>query len=360
MGIHRMVDATAAAPSLLFPRKIRTARTSSRHGNSGWLLERRLSAAHYGRQPKNGRTRMDVVVDVEHLGKSYGSLRAVDDVTFQVHRGEIFGILGPNGAGKTTTIECLIGLRRPDQGTLRVLGLDPALAGPGLQRRIGVQLQSAALQDRIKVREAVALFSTLYDVPDRTEPLLREWGLWDRRDAAFGDLSGGQRQRLFITLALLNEPELVVLDELTTGLDPGARRATWDLIRSIQRRGATVLLVTHSMEEAESLCDRVAIIDRGRVRALGAPAELVGSGRTATRVRFTEPAGFSLALLEGVRGAERVTRDGAGVLVEGDGPLLVYVAERLARLPDPPVDLRSERSTLEETFLSLVGETKES
>src|SRR5438128_3530898 len=203
-------------------------------------------------------------IHVAAIRKTYGRTVAVNDVSFEVRRGEIFGLIGPNGAGKTTTMECVEGLRRPDRGAISVLGLDPARDVYALQQRIGVQLQEAQLQKRIKVREAVAFWAALYRQALNGDRLLEQLGLSDKRNAWFMTLSGGQKQRLFIALALVNDPELVFLDELTTGLDPQARRTIWDLVRGIRQRGKTVLLTTHLMEEAERLCDRVAIIDHGR------------------------------------------------------------------------------------------------
>src|SRR5258706_2256619 len=216
------------------------------------------------------------VVHVAAIRKTYGRTVAVDEVSFDVQQGEIFGLIGPNGAGKTTTMECVAGLRRPDRGIISVLGLNPSRDVYALQERIGVQLQEAQLQKRIKVREAVAFWAALYRQALNGDRLLEQLGLSDKRNAWFMTLSGGQKQRLFIALALVNDPELVFLDELTTGLDPQARRAIWDLVRGIRQRGKTVVLTTHLMEEAERLCDRVAIIDRGRIIDIGTPAGLVG------------------------------------------------------------------------------------
>src|SRR5438045_5725474 len=215
------------------------------------------------------------VIHVAAIRKTYGRTLAMDEVSFEVQEGEIFGLIGPNGAGKTTTMECIEGLRRPDRGTIAVLGLDPFRQVYALQERIGVQLQEAQLQKRIKVWEAVALWASLYRKPVEAERLIEQLGLSEKRDAWFMTLSGGQKQRLFIALALVNDPELVFLDELTTGLDPQARRAIWDLVRGIRQRGKTVFLTTHLMEEAERLCDRVAIIDHGRIVDIGTPAALV-------------------------------------------------------------------------------------
>src|SRR3989454_11065130 len=217
----------------------------------------------------------DPVVHVEGIRKTYGRTVAVDEASFEVYEGEIFGLIGPNGAGKTTTMECVEGLRTPDRGLISVLGLDPRRDVYALQERIGVQLQEAQLQKRIKVREAVGLWSSLYRKPVDGDRLIEQLGLGDKRHAWFMTLSGGQKQRLFIALALINDPELVFLYELTTGLDPQARRTIWELVRGIRERGKTVFLTTHLMEEAERLCDRVAIIDHGRIIDIGTPAELV-------------------------------------------------------------------------------------
>jgi ABC-2 type transport system ATP-binding protein len=298
---------------------------------------------------------MEPIVRVRGLRKHYGSLAAVDDVSFDVERGEILGIVGPNGAGKTTTVECVLGLKTRDQGLVEVFGHDPAARSRELRERIGVQLQATELQDRLRVHEAVELFAALYPKAEDPDRLIKEWGLQERRNAAFGDLSGGQKQRLFITLALVNRPELVVLDELTTGLDPQARRATWDLVRAVRDRGATVILVTHFMDEAEVLCDRVAVIDKGKVRAIDSPARLIAAQRSGVRVRFTAPPGFSPESLRSAPGVENIESEGDQVLVSGHGPLLVQVAARLVTLDEPPMDFRAERSTLEDVFLSLTG-----
>src|SRR5690242_8015750 len=216
------------------------------------------------------------VIRVSFIRKTYGKTVAVDDVSFNVNDGEIFGLIGPNGAGKTTTMECVEGIRRPNSGSITVLGLDPIRDVYALQERIGVQLQQAQLQKRIKVWEAMHLWASLYKKPIAVgDHLLDQLGLEEKRNAWFMTLSGGQKQRLFIALALINDPELVFLDELTTGLDPQARRAIWDLVRDIRARGRTVFLTTHLMEEAERLCDRVAIVERGRVIDIGAPSALI-------------------------------------------------------------------------------------
>jgi ABC-2 type transport system ATP-binding protein len=214
------------------------------------------------------------LIEVTDLHKNYGNRVAVDGVSFVVERGEIFGILGTNGAGKTTTVECLQGLRRADGGTISVLGLDPATDRAELTRRVGVQLQESRLPDKLKVREALELFASFYPEHADIDGLLATLGLTEHAGKAFGRLSGGQKQRVSIALALVGNPEIAILDELTTGLDPHARRDTWSLIERVRDRGVTVLLVTHFMDEAERLCDRVAIFDAGRVVATGTPDEL--------------------------------------------------------------------------------------
>lgn len=218
---------------------------------------------------------MNAIVKVEKLRKVYGATVAVDEVSFEVEEGEILGMVGPNGAGKTTTIECLEGLRKPDAGTVRVLGLDPQRAGRHLRERVGIQLQASALPDRTRVWEALDLYSSFYPRAADWEELLARLGLAEKRNTPCGRLSGGQKQRLFIALALLPDPKLVFLDELTTGLDPQARHAIWDLVRDVRDCGKTILLTTHFMEEAEKLCDRVAILDHGRFVALDTPAALI-------------------------------------------------------------------------------------
>ncbi|MGI8644482.1 MAG: ABC transporter ATP-binding protein [Thermomicrobiales bacterium] len=296
---------------------------------------------------------MDAVVEVQGLKKSYGAKLAVDDVSFAIDRGEIFGIVGPNGAGKTSTVECITGLRSPDGGSVRVLGLDPRQQPAAVRQRIGIQLQSAALQDRLRVAEALKLFSSFYDHPIPWEPLLDRWGMDDQRDTAFGALSGGQQQRLFIMLALINDPKIVVLDELTAGLDPHARRRSWDLIREIRANGTTVLLVTHAMDEAQQLCDRVAVIENGRILALDSPAALVRDMGGALRVRFTPPDAFDLAELTDIPGLAGCERTGAEVVLSGASPLMARVATWLAGRGIVPADLRTEQRTLEDVFIQL-------
>jgi ABC-2 type transport system ATP-binding protein len=296
------------------------------------------------------------VITVDHLHKSYGRTRAVDDLSFEVEAGEIFGILGPNGAGKTTTVECVQGLRHADGGTIRVLGLDPMTEAAELRQRIGSQLQDSALPGRLRVAESLELFAAFARNPVDCEELLARWRLREQRDKAFDNLSGGQRQRLFIALAFVNSPELVFLDELTQGLDPQARRATWDLIREIRRDGTTVVLVTHFMDEAEHLCDRVAVVDGGRVIALDTPHGLIDGLGLRSVVRFTTPEP-DMGWLERLDVVESLSRRGDAVEVRGTGPVLALVASELVAHGIIPLDLRVDRPTVEDAFLALTGRT---
>ncbi|MCG5214458.1 ABC transporter ATP-binding protein [Streptosporangium sp. KLBMP 9127] len=295
------------------------------------------------------------VIEVHNLHKRYGEHVAVDDVSFTVERGEIFGIVGPNGAGKTTTVECVEGLRRPDGGTVNVLGMDPRTDGAKLRRRVGVQLQESHLPDRLKVAEVLDLYSSFYPRPADWRRLLDEWGLAAKRDTAFGKLSGGQKQRLFIALALIGDPEVVVLDELTTGLDPQARRDTWELVERIGERGVTVVLVTHFMEEAERLCDRLMVVDRGRVAAIDTPAGLIAGTLPEQRIRFRPSSPVAESLLAELPGVASVTVHGPRVEVAGTGDLLHVVTSVLARHQIIAADLRIEQGTLDDAFVALTG-----
>jgi ABC-2 type transport system ATP-binding protein len=296
------------------------------------------------------------VVEVAHLRKLYGATVAVDDVSFDVFEGEIFGLIGPNGAGKTTTMECVEGVRKADAGRTTVLGLDPARDANALQQRIGVQLQQAQLQKRIRVWEAVDLWASLYPRSVDGRVLLEQLGLTEKRNASFMSLSGGQKQRLFIALALINDPEVVFLDELTTGLDPQARRAIWDLVNAIRRRGKTVFLTTHSMEEAERLCDRVAIIERGRLIEMGAPANLVRKHCPERGVVFSCERTDLVGELERLAGAASVRVDGATYTVQGRGDDFVTAVIRFIAAHALTVrDFRTVFPTLEDVFLKLTG-----
>jgi ABC-2 type transport system ATP-binding protein len=298
---------------------------------------------------------MGTAVRVRGLRKRYGDLVAVDDVSFEVAEGEIFGLLGPNGSGKTTTVECIQGLRRRDAGELDVLGHDPRAEPRRVRELVGSQLQESALPDRIKVWEALRLFSVIDGDGRDWEPLLTEWGLEGRRNAAFGDLSGGQRQRLFVALALVARPRLVVLDEMTTGLDPAARRVAWDLVAAVRERGTTVLLVTHFMDEADRLCDRVAVLSDGRVVAAGTPTELTRGVQGRSTVRFSVDDDVDLAFLDRVPGVTAVVRDGSSVTVAGEGPVLARIAHAMVDRGFEPPDLRVELPTLEDAYLALVS-----
>jgi ABC-2 type transport system ATP-binding protein len=276
-------------------------------------------------------------------------------VSFTVERGEIFGIIGPNGAGKTTTVECIEGLRTPDSGAVTVLGLDPQRDRAELRQRVGVQLQESALPEKMNVWEALDLYSSFYRAPADWRKLLDELGLAEKRNARYSKLSGGQKQRLSIALALVGGPEVAILDELTTGLDPHARRETWDLIEDVRNRGVTVVLVTHFMEEAERLCDRVAVIDAGRLIALDTPAGLVSRAAPEQRIRFRPSAPLDERLLTDLPEVRSVTRVGPQVLVTGSGALLNAVVSTLARNQIVAEDLRVEQANLDDAFVALTG-----
>lgn len=294
-------------------------------------------------------------IRVSHLRKTYGANTAVADVSFEVQEGEIFGIIGPNGSGKTTTVECLQGLREPDSGELNILGLDALRDRQKLRTEVGSQLQESELPDRIKVWEALDLFASLSPGSVDWRVLMEQWGLAEKRDAVFSSLSGGQRQRLFVALALVNAPRVVFLDEMTTGLDPAARRVAWELIRDIRERGATVVLVTHFMDEAEHLCDRVAVFRSGLVVDVDTPSGLVGRHAPSAAVTFTADGGDGFEWLRQVRGVSEVRQEGRRVEVRGDGPLLAYTAAALVERGIAPVDLTAERSTLEDAYLKLAA-----
>jgi ABC-2 type transport system ATP-binding protein len=303
---------------------------------------------------------MTPVIEVTGLTKRYGGQAVVDGISFQVDQGEIFGILGPNGAGKTTAVECMEGLRRRDEGEVRILGLDPRTDGHRLHQRIGVQLQETQLQEKLKVREALELYASFYPHPADWRELLERWGLAAKASTRFGNLSGGQKQRLFIALALVGNPEVVFLDELTAGLDPGARRATWDLIRTVRAGGVTVVLVSHFMDEVEELCDRVAILDRGRIAALDTPAGLVDFAGAEYRVRFRPLAlpdkpGLDEQSLGALPGVTAVSHRGVEVTVTGTGDFASAVTAELARRQIIAADLRIEGRSLDSAYVALTG-----
>jgi ABC-2 type transport system ATP-binding protein len=295
------------------------------------------------------------VIEVSNLHKRYGGTVAVDDVSFTVEEGEIFGILGPNGAGKTTTVECVEGLRTPDRGQISVLGLDPKRDRDALRQSVGVQLQESQLPEKLTVAEALDLYSSFYAEPADWARLLDELGLAEKRRTRFGKLSGGQKQRLSIALALVGNPRVAVLDELTTGLDPQARRDTWQLIENVRARGVTVVLVTHFMEEAERLCDRLAVIDAGRVVAIDTPAGLVARVSSEQRIRFRPNVPLDEALLSELPEVTGISRQGSQVLVSGTGNLLHAVTAVLARHQVVALDLRVEQANLDDAFVALTG-----
>ena len=299
----------------------------------------------------------DPVIQVVGIRKTYGTLVAVDEVSLDVHEAEIFGLIGPNGAGKTTTMECVEGIRTPDRGTIRVLGLDPVRDVYALQERIGVQLQQAQLQKRIKVWEAVHLWASLYRrQPGIGEQLLAQLGLTEKRNALFMTLSGGQKQRLFIALALINDPEVVFLDELTTGLDPQARRAIWDLVRGIRERGKTVFLTTHLMEEAERLCDRVAIIEHGRIIDAGRPAELVERYCPQRSIVLVTDDANALERFGRIPRLHDIARQDTRYTLSGTGD--EFISDVIACLSEHRMrvsDLRTVVPTLEDVFFELTG-----
>ncbi len=298
------------------------------------------------------------IITVEGLRKVYGKTIAVDDISFDVTENEIFGIVGPNGAGKTTTIECVVGLRKPDYGQIEVMGVDPQRDGRLIRAQAGMQLQQSHLPDRMKIWEALDLYSSFYPKKADWENLINQLGLEEKRNSPFGKLSGGQKQRLFIALALLPEPKLIFLDELTTGLDPQARHAIWDLVREVRAKGTTVVMTTHFMEEAERLCDRVAILDHGRIVALDTPEALIRSLGAEIRVVFSINDPLPLEFIHALPADARIEDQGGRVTVHGsdsDEPLVAVVVSQLARQKIRFRDLRTEQPNLEDVFLKLTG-----
>ena len=302
------------------------------------------------------------IIEVDELGKKYGDQVVLGQVSFQVEEGEVFGLLGPNGAGKTTLVECVEGLRRPDSGSTRVLGFDPLRQGRELREHIGVQLQHTQLPENIKVWEALDLYASFYERPRDWRELLERWGLADKRHARFAKLSGGQKQRLFITLALVGDPKVAFLDELTTGLDPQARQATWELVKRVRDEGVTVVLVSHFMDEVEELCDRVAVLDQGRVVALDSPQGLIEGVDSEYRVSFRLMRGHSpdpVYLLGELPGVTSVSRTGDLVVVAGRGDFATTVTTALAREGALVHDLRIDKRTLDDAFIALTGRSIE-
>lgn len=310
--------------------------------------------SHQEAATKDSMASFSKVIQVQDLRKSYGDVHAVNGVSFEVSPGEIFGLLGPNGAGKTTIVECLQGLRHATSGKIRVLGLDPGSSPGALRRRIGSQLQDSELPQRIKVWEALNLFSSNGHGTGGWKKLMRDWDLEGKANASFSSLSGGQRQRLFIALALVNHPEVVFLDEMTTGLDPVARHVAWELIKEVRASGTTVVLVTHFMDEAQELCDRLAIVDGGRIVALDSPGGLIGKFAGVVTVEFSCD-GHDLSWMEAISGIRKINRAGANVQVEGTGQAVPMVAAGLVNHGIVPDDLRIRRPTLEDVFLTITG-----
>lgn len=294
-------------------------------------------------------------VQVVHLRKVYRAAVAVDDVSFSVREGEIFGILGPNGAGKTTTVECVIGLRTPDAGAIRVMGLDPKVEREGLHAIVGVQLQASALPGHLKVGEILNLFRSFYQHPADLEELTDALELAGKMSQYYKSLSGGLKQRLSVALALIGNPKVAVLDEMTTGLDPQARRDTWQLIEQIRDRGVTIILVTHYMDEAERLCDRVALVDRGRVVAIDTPEGLADRAGVAKRVRFVPSKPFDDRLLRGLPEVRSLAREGDHVIVTGTGELATTVVLALAAAGVTASDLHLDSANLEDAFVAMTG-----
>ncbi|GAA2554011.1 ABC transporter ATP-binding protein [Winogradskya consettensis] len=295
------------------------------------------------------------IIEVDGLVKRYGGHTAVDGVSFAVEPGEIFGILGPNGAGKTTTVECIEGLRKADGGSIRVCGIDAQSGDSELRQVLGAQLQESELPDKLRVGEAMELYSSFYRDPADWRELIETLHLTGKLNAPFRKLSGGQKQRLSIALALVGNPRVAVLDEVTTGLDPQARRDAWDLIERIRGRGVTILLVTHFMEEAERLCDRLAVIDAGRLVALDTPAGLVARVDGRQRIRFRPSTPLEHAVLTALPEVSSVERAGSQLVVTGTGNLLLAVTTALAREQITAGDLRVEQTTLDDAFVALTG-----
>lgn len=299
---------------------------------------------------------MNTSVTVENLKKTYGDVKAVDDISFEVYQGEIFGMVGPNGAGKTTTIECLEGLRQADSGVVSVLGMDPWRERMALVETIGVQLQEANLPPRLRVGEAIQLMASLYQSHADEAELLERLGLAEKQSFPIAKLSGGQRQRLFIALALIHKPKMVFLDELTTGLDPHARRTMWDLVREIREEGCTVFLTTHFMEEAERLCDRVAILDQGKLIALDSPSALVRTLKQEKRLIFHFANGKKRLNLKHIPGVSSISVNGEQAVIHGSGER--FISSVVSALEDQKVpfrDLRTEQPSLEDVFLQMTG-----
>ncbi|HLL67404.1 MAG TPA: ABC transporter ATP-binding protein [Micromonosporaceae bacterium] len=295
------------------------------------------------------------IVEVQGLRKTYGAITAVDDVNFTVAEGEVFGILGPNGAGKTTAVECVEGLRVPDAGRIRVAGFDPIRDRDDVTRLLGVQLQESELQAKLTVREALEMYSAFYARPADWRPLVERLGIEKQLGQRFGRLSGGQKQRLFIALSLVGNPRVAVFDELTTALDPRARRETWQLVRDINSSGVTILLVTHFMEEARYLCDRVAVFDRGKVAALDTPDALIRNSDSSVVISFRPSEPLLDARLESLPGAVSVAHQGAKVVIKGNDDTVNAVTSMIVRERITAQELRIVDATLDDAFLRIIA-----
>jgi ABC-2 type transport system ATP-binding protein len=296
-----------------------------------------------------------IAIKVSHLKKSYNDVKAVEDVSFEVSEGEIFGMLGPNGAGKTTTVECISGVRCPDEGTISILGLDPQADRATLRSIVGVQLQSSTFPDRLKVSEIIDMYQSLYWNPIKPEELVRSLGLSEKLNNYYKTLSGGQKQRLAVVLALIGQPKIAVLDEMTTGLDPQGRLDIWELIERTRDQGTTIILVTHYMEEAERLCDRVALIDHGRIIALDNPHGLAEKVTGGKQVIFVPSKSFDDQLLRALPEVKTIEHQGKHVRVVGSGQLVNAVILTLDQNGIEALDMQMEQATLEEAFVKLTG-----
>ena len=297
----------------------------------------------------------NAAIEVSHLRKTYGSTVAVDDVSFSVREDEIFGILGPNGAGKTTTVECVIGLRTPEAGLIRVMGLDPRVEPHALHALVGVQLQASALPAHLKVGEIIDLFHSFYRHAADPVEIMDALGLAEKRNDYYRSLSGGLKQRLSVALALIGNPKVAVLDEMTTGLDPQARRDTWHLIEGVRDQGVTIILVTHYMDEAERLCDRVALLDQGRVVAIDTPERLAGRAGVDKRVHFVPSQAFDDHLLTDLPEVRKVIHEDGHVVASGSGELANAVILTLANAGVTATDLHLDTANLEDAFVALTG-----
>ncbi len=295
------------------------------------------------------------MIEVADLRKVYGERTVVDGVSFSVEPGEIFGILGPNGAGKTTTVECIGGLRQRDGGSISVAGMDPAKEGAALREVLGIQLQESRLPDKMSVDEALGLFASFYPEPHDPAELLERLGLLEQRTTYFAKLSGGQKQRLSVALALIGNPRVAILDELTTGLDPVARREVWDLLEDLRGTGVTLLLVSHFMEEAERLCDRVIVIDHGRVIASDTPESLAASVHADQRMSFLPSASFDLGILEALPDVHSVTTTGERVIVTGTDDVASAVIIALHDRGIAVGRLRVDQPSLDDAFVALTS-----